>query len=284
MVRLEYTFKNDTLFKMLFVQYPDLLKRLVAELLGIRIESIEEFTITNPEMPPEVIGDKFCRLDINMTVDGQLVDLEIQVTDEDDYGERSLYYWAREYSTALVAGREYYDLPRTIIVSIIAFKLFECAEFHSEFQPLEVTRHTPLTDRMCLHYFELPKLPDTVSADNDLELWLSLFKAETEEELTRIEALEAPTMKQAIGAYRKVTATDEFKEIERLRSRAHHNEASALGHARREAQKAEREKWQGAIADKDAAIADKNAAIADKDAAIADKDALIAKLRARLGE
>jgi len=51
-------------------------------------------------------------------------------------------------------------------------------------------------------------------------------------------------MKQAIGAYRKVTATDEFKEIERLRSRARHNEASALGHARREAQKAEREKWQ----------------------------------------
>jgi len=66
--RLEYTFKNDTLFKMLFVQYPDLLKRLVAELLAIRIESIGEFTITNPEMPPEVIGDKFCRLDINMMV------------------------------------------------------------------------------------------------------------------------------------------------------------------------------------------------------------------------
>ena len=68
MARLEYTFKNDTLFKMLFVQYPDLLKRLVAELLAIRIESIGEFTITNPEMPPEVIGDKFCRLDINMMV------------------------------------------------------------------------------------------------------------------------------------------------------------------------------------------------------------------------
>ena len=110
-----------------------------------------------------------------------------------------------------------------------------------------------------------------------MKLWLSLFKAETEEELALIEALEVPTMKQAIGAYRKVTATDEFKEIERLRSRARHNEASALGHARREAQKAEREKWQGTIADKDAAIA-------DKDAAIADKDALIAELRARLGE
>ena len=41
-------------------------------------------------------------------------------------------------------------------------------------------------------------------------------------------------MQQAIGAYRQVTATDEFKEIERLRSRARHNEASALRHAKAE--------------------------------------------------
>ena len=80
---------------MLFVQYPDLLKKLVAALLSIPFESIEEFVITNPEMPPEVMGEKFCRLDINMTVNGQRVDLEIQVDDEGDYPERSLYYWAR---------------------------------------------------------------------------------------------------------------------------------------------------------------------------------------------
>lgn len=35
MKKLEYTFKTDTLFKMLFVQYPELLKKLVADLLGI---------------------------------------------------------------------------------------------------------------------------------------------------------------------------------------------------------------------------------------------------------
>jgi predicted transposase/invertase (TIGR01784 family) len=147
LMKLEYTFKNDMLFKMVFVKYPDLLKRLVAELLGIRLESIREFAITNPEMPPEAVGDKFCRLDINMTVDGQRVDLEIQVADEGDYPERSLYYWAREYSSALGEGGKYSSLPRTIIISIMAFTLFDCEEFHSEYQPLEVTRHTPLTDR-----------------------------------------------------------------------------------------------------------------------------------------
>ncbi|MCL2351038.1 MAG: Rpn family recombination-promoting nuclease/putative transposase [Firmicutes bacterium] len=273
MAKLRYTFKNDTLFKVLFVQYPELLKRLVAELIGIGYNSIGRFEITNPEMPPESLGDKFCRLDINMTVDGQRVDLEIQVRDEGDYPERSLYHWAREYSAALAEGEEYSLLPRTIIISIIAFKLFHCREFHSEYQALEVTRHTQLTDKLSLHYFELPKLPSPVSPDNGMELWLTLFNAETEEELVKIETMEVPIMEQAISAYRRITATPEFREMERLRSKARHDEAQALKSARLE----ERAKWQSVVADKDAKLA-------DKDAVLAEQDALIAKLRARLGD
>ena len=45
--KLEYTFKSDVLFKMLFVKYPDLLKRLVAALLGIPLKSIESFQTIN---------------------------------------------------------------------------------------------------------------------------------------------------------------------------------------------------------------------------------------------
>ena len=67
---------------------------------------------------------------------------------------------------------------------------------------------------------------------------------------------------------------EKFKELERLRARARHNEASALGHARREGIKigsaAEREKWQ--------------VVVADKDAALVEKDAQIAKLLAQLAE
>ncbi|MCL2338155.1 MAG: Rpn family recombination-promoting nuclease/putative transposase [Firmicutes bacterium] len=251
MTKLEYTFKSDTLFKMLFVQYPELLKKLVSNLLHIRLESIEQFEITNPEIPPDNLGDKFCRLDINMIVNSRRVDLEIQVRNDGDYPERSLYYWAREYSAALSEGEQYSDLPRVVIISILHFNLFECAEFHSEFLTLEATRHTLLTDKLSLHYYELPKLPALVGPDDELMLWLKLFQAETEEELKQIEALEVPIMEKAIGAYRSITATNEFKEIERLRAKARHDEASALGHARRE----EREKWQGVVAEKDEEIA-----------------------------
>lgn len=231
MNRLQYTFKTDTLFKMLFVQHPDLLKKLVAELLGISLESIEQFTIQNPEMPPETLGEKFCRLDINMTVNGQRVDLEVQVSNEGDYPERVLYYWAREFSSALSSGQGYATLPTTIVISIIDFDLFDCEEYHSFFQPLEINRHTLLSDKMGFHFFELPKLPDKISESNMLLLWLSLFKAETTEELEKIRAMEVPTMNQAINAYYTITASSEFREIERLREKARHDEAQALYHA-----------------------------------------------------
>jgi hypothetical protein len=72
-------------------------------------------------------------------------------------------------------------------------------------------------------------------------------------------------MEQAIGAYRHITATDEFKEIERLRAKARHDEAQALYHAA----KVEREKWQGVVA--------------EQAATVAEQAAIIAELRARLG-
>jgi len=199
-----------------------------------------------------------------MVVNGQRVDLEVQVNDEGNYPERSLYYWAREFSTALDEGEDYTELPRTIVISILGFNQFaDPKKFHSEFGVPEVTSHEPLTDKCARHYFELPKLPESVRADNSRDLWLKLFKAETEEEV--------PVMSEALQAYRHVAASPEFREIERIRSKARHDEAQAL----RNAERRRDEHWRGVVADKDAAIA-------SKDVALADKDAEIARLRAQL--
>jgi hypothetical protein len=109
---------------------------------------------------------------------------------------------------------------------------------------------------------------------------LSLFRAKTEEELSRLEALEAPIVTQAIEAYREITVSPEFREAERLRADARHNEASALQHAA----EVERKKWQGVVADKDAALVDKDAALADKDAEITRLREQLAASRSRLDE
>ena len=41
-------------------------------------------------------------------------------------------------------------------------------------------------------------------------------------------------MEQAISAYCKVTASPEFREVERMREKARHDEAQALHHAKME--------------------------------------------------
>lgn len=67
-----------------------------------------------------------------------------------------------------------------------------------------------------------------------LLLWLSLFKAETEEELENIKEMEVPVMSQAINAYYTINASSEFHEKERLRAKVRYDEAQALYNARRE--------------------------------------------------
>ena len=247
MTKLEHTLTNDILCKLLFIKYPDLLKRLVAELLEIQYDDITQFHMTNPEMPPETIGDKFCRLDINMMVNKKQVSLEIQVAKQSFYPIRSLYYWARMFSTALKESGEYATLPPTISINILDFNQFKNPnKFQWEFQFRETETHELLTDRAVIRFYELRKLPPLENIDNGKELWLKLFNAKTEEDLEEIAKMEVPVMSQAIEAYRHVATTPEFKELERMRSKARHDEAQALY---------DRDlHWQGIVEDKDARI------------------------------
>ena len=102
-----------------------------------------------------------------------------------------------------------------------------------EYQALEVSRHTPLSDKMVYHFFELAKLPKDIGGSSLLLLWLALFRASAEEELRQIDALGVPELKQAISAYHSVTASTEFQELERMRAKAQHDEAQALHNERR---------------------------------------------------
>ena len=63
--------------------------------------------------------------------------------------------------------------------------------------------------------------------------------------------MEVPIMSSALKAYRHVAASDEFKERERMRAKARHDEAQALYNAQRQRDM----HWQGIVEEKDALIA-----------------------------
>jgi predicted transposase/invertase (TIGR01784 family) len=152
-----------------------------------------------------------------MKVGGRLVNLEVQVEDEGDYKERSLFYWARMFSSAIKSGQKYSELLPTIAISILDFNLFDCEEYHSEFRPMEVKRHEILTDKAVMHYFELRKLPEATAADGKQTRWLELFKANTEKDLKKILAKGDPIMVQAIEAYEEISESERLEELERQR-------------------------------------------------------------------
>jgi predicted transposase/invertase (TIGR01784 family) len=52
-----------------------------------------------------------------------------------------------------------------------------------------------------------------------------------------IEALEVPIMNQAIEAYRDVAVSTDFQDMQRMRSKARHDEAQALSHAKKKGEK-----------------------------------------------
>jgi hypothetical protein len=64
-------------------------------MLKIPLESITEFVINNSEIPPEKLGDKFCRLDINMTINRQRVDLErpLEVTRHTELCDKQILHY-----------------------------------------------------------------------------------------------------------------------------------------------------------------------------------------------
>ena len=276
--KLEYTFKSDILFRMLFINYQILLKRLVSVLLSINIDDITEFIVINADIPPEEIGKKFCRLDINMEVNGKKINLELQNRDEGNYPERTMYYWSRIYSSSLPSGSDYTKLPQTIIISIIDFNMFDCKEVHSQFKLMEINRYEPLSDKQIYHFFELQKLEDieTLDLTNEKNLWLALFNAETEEELEKLVSIGGEIMNQAVQAYHNITATEEFRTIEWTRRKTEHDAAQAMTNAINNAEKRRDEHWQSVVADKDAILADKEMKLKKQ----AD---LIAELEKKLG-
>ena len=289
---LRYRLSNDILVKMLFTKNPDLLKSLVSALTGIPYGSIKNFVITNPEIPPDELGKKSCRLDMQMDVNEKKVTLEIQVEGEGNYGNRSLYYWARTFSSTLLTGRDYSELPQTIVISILFFDLFGCDEVHSEYRVMEVNRHTQLTDKLCLHFFELKKLNglDDVNPISERDLWLAFFKAKTEEEIDKLAESGGDVMSQAVEAYRTATADAKFKALQLSRDMAAHDAVQALNNARRkerEVWEKELEVWKGVVAEvvaeKDSEIAARDSEIAERDTALAEQAAQIAELLAKLG-
>lgn len=213
---------NDVMFKALFTHSNYILENFIASTLNIPQESIKNIRVLNPEMPPNFYEGKLTRLDILLETSDDVINIEMQVSKKEDYKERSLFYWARMYNDQLKEGENYLQAKKCVCINVLDFKLFECDEYHSEFMSLEKTRHELLTDKMDIHFLELPKvnkISKESNKSNSLELWMQLFKADSKEELDMLSAT-TDAIRTSVNIIYDLSEDEKIREYVRQREKA----------------------------------------------------------------
>jgi predicted transposase/invertase (TIGR01784 family) len=156
--------KNDYAFKRIFghEDTKDVLAAFLTAVLGIRIEP-EELTLVNTEMSPEYLADKSSTLDIHIrrSEAHEKMNVEMQVSDEQNITSRLPFYWGKGYTEDLKEGENYKSLPRMINIAVVDFDIFTWEnpeKFHSVFHIREDDEGVMFTDKLEFHILELPKL------------------------------------------------------------------------------------------------------------------------------
>lgn len=177
----------DLAFKKIFgvEENKDLLISLVNSIVG-KEDQIVEVTLLNPYNPKNFKADKLSVLDIKaQSESGKIFNVEIQVTDEADYDQRALYYWAKMYTQQLKEGDDYSKLNKTIGIHILNFtSITDTDKYHNIFNPHEKDTGLKYFYDIELHTIELNKFAKGAKEDisdivekvkNALDMWLAFL-------------------------------------------------------------------------------------------------------------
>jgi predicted transposase/invertase (TIGR01784 family) len=174
---------------------------------------IKDVSIKNPVNFKNFQSDKESILDIKgIDEQGKQYDIEVQVTDY-SFIQKSLYYWAKYYTSQLNAGSKYHALKPVICINILTFDLIpDFKSSHTCFMLLE--KNNPeicLTEDIVLHFLELSKFEKKDGFNTNLEKWLAYFKYEGEEEaIMRTVIKEDTIFNKAHEEYSRFVQDDEM--------------------------------------------------------------------------
>ena len=226
--------KIDVVFKKFFIENKDLLREFLADILEIPVNDIEEIIITNPEMLPENLENKFSRLDLNLKLKSKLVNIEIQIRFDSDFRDRTLFYWAKLYTSELKSGEPYGNLKQAIAINIVNFNMFDNQDYHTEVVAAIKGTNEIFSDKFSIHFFELRKVGKNINPNNRRKLWLQFINADSEEEFKMLAETKIPTIEKAVKVILDMSEDTKIREMARQREKMLHDEASLIQGAKNE--------------------------------------------------
>jgi predicted transposase/invertase (TIGR01784 family) len=235
MARLPYTPRNDAMFKMIFGDGRDIdiLTDFLKAALDLPAEDYEEVSLVDPHLARENPEDKLGILDVKVrTRSGKLIDIEIQLCDQPQMRERTVFYLARMINEQIGAGDDYWSIKRTICILITDFVLVgENASYHNRYTLRDPKTGSEFTDLLEVDTLELPKLP----RDEDgtpLWDWLKFLAPQDEEDLKML-ADKNPQVKKSVSKFMTLTEDERTRMLADSREKLR-RDISARVHAAEE--------------------------------------------------
>ena len=228
--------KIDFVFKKIFgsEEHPEILISFLNAVLKPK-KPIVSVEIKNSDLEKEYIEDKFSRLDVKaLTSNKEIINIEIQLKNEYNMIQRSLYYWSKLYEEQLSEGDRYDKLSRTVCINILDFKYLKNDRFHNGYRLKEIETNEELTDLQEIHCIEIPKLKRFESTEEIVDLlegWVE-FLRDPESEVIRKLEMSNKEIREAKDELYRLSRNSKERELYYLREKSLRDEISALANAK----------------------------------------------------
>ena len=179
--------KNDYIFRRIFATHPEILRRLLNDLLErTDAQTIEQIEYVPREQLPLVEGAKLSILDVRCRDRaGTTFVVEMQLIHHPGFIDRVVYNACKAYAGQLKEGDWYTKLTDVVAISICDFELWpDAKQDKSQLPRVPMLSRWNMTERSSKNqgllqvqyaFLELPKMPDRRPVEPGADLWAWLF-------------------------------------------------------------------------------------------------------------
>ncbi len=232
---------NDYVFKTIFGKKgnEEILKDLLISILNIEIKEIEILHDVHLERLTQ--ENKESILDIKATLNNNIiVNIEMQVRNEYNMIDRSLYYWANLYSSSLYKKQDYLESNKTIVINILDFNIFKEGPYHEKCMITREYNKEILTEDLEMHFIQIPKC-EKEKIKTTIDLWIRFIANIKDEEVEKMkDKVGQDTLKAVAKAqeeYWKIMANPETRRMAEIREKTIRDRVSGLNNAKREGER-----------------------------------------------
>lgn len=215
---------------------------MIAALLGVEPEEIEETILLPTILHTEYPDDKYGILDVKVILKNETkMDFEMQVTAVSYWTKRILFYLGKMYTDQLKAGESYDKLKKCIHVGILDFIHFpDDDRCYRKIIFCDKDTGKEYTDLLEIHVLELKKLPEKEQNESGIIRWMRFLGAKSRKEFEKM-AKEDSYIDEAYEMLKHMSA-DEKKRLEyEAREKAIRDYHSQMQASREEGRKEGRE-------------------------------------------